>query len=298
MPDPGLFDLVLKAFTSVFHLSWTGLTPQALWLVSQMAVWCLIPALVLAMSGLHSALPAMFQPLVKIALIVWAIANLESLTNRFADWVIVIGLSIGSKMMPLVGAPPMTLADFMSPGTVLFKGFDMMLPVITYVDNLGWYNAGAILMYDFFIVIPLWCCFVVVASHIIIAIVEFKMVALWSLFPLCFALFSGTVFVAAGALSGIIASAMRLGALAFVTGIILPLTFYLTIPLDGKDPRYWNIMAAGATGVLLTFMSIAAPRYASSFFGGAPAFTGATLIGAAGFAASGAVRGVQRWLRS
>jgi type IV secretory pathway TrbL component len=186
----------------------------------------------------------------------------------------------------------------MSPGTVLFTGFDMMLPVMKYVENLSWWNAGAILLYDFFLVIPLWFCFVVVAGSIIVALIEFQMVALWSLFPMVFALFRGSAFVAAGALSGIIASAVGLGALAFVTGIILPLTFYLTIPLDGKDPAYWNIMAAGAMAVLLGFMAIFAPRYASTFFGGAPAFTGSTLVTAAVGVAAGGMRGVQRWMRS
>jgi type IV secretory pathway TrbL component len=264
MPDPGLFDLVLKAFTSVFSLAWTGLTPRVLWLASQLSVWCLIPAMLLAIAGLQSAIPPMLQGVIRVAFIVWVISNLHTLTNRVADWVVTIGLFIGSKMMTLVGAKPMSLADFMSPGRVLFTGFDMMLPVMKYVENLSWWNAGAILLYDFFLVIPLWFCFVVVA----------------------------------GALSGIIASAVRLGALAFVTGIILPLTFYLTIPLDGKDPKYWNIMAAGAMAVLLGFMAIFAPRYASTFFGGAPAFTGSTLVTAAVGVAAGGMRGVQRWMRS
>lgn len=294
LPDPGIFDLFLRAFVSVFSLAWTGLTPQVLWLVSQLTIWALIPALLGMMAGFSIIMTPLAQLVIRTAFVVWAIANLQTLTSRFADWMVRIGLYVGSFPANIVGYQPMTLDQFMSPGTVMLTGFNMMLPVIRYVDELGWWDIATVLMYDFFVVIPLWIAITVVAINIIVAVVEFHIVAFWSLIPLAFATFSGTAFVASSAISGILASGVRLGALAFVTGIILPLTFYLALPGGSSEPALWNVMSAGAGAIFLAVMSIFAPRYAASFFGGGPAFTGATLVGFGVSMATAGLRSYQR----
>jgi type IV secretory pathway TrbL component len=297
MPDPGILDLFLKAFMSVFSLAWTGLTPGALWLASQLTALCLLPYLALMVLGIQHALMSAARPLIKIAFVVWVLGNLQFLNSMLADWVVAIGLFVGRAPAWLVGVEPVTVEKFMSPGTVLFEGLNMMLPVIKYVDNMSMWQIPAILAYDFFCVIPLWFCFGAVSLSILVAVIEFQIVSLWSLFPIAFSLFGGTAFVAANAVSGIIASATRLGVLALVTGLILPLTFYLAIPLTGEEPDWWSILSAGLGAVFLGLMAIFAPRYASTVYGGQPAWTGAALVGLVANAASGGVKGAQRWLR-
>src|SRR5688572_27685867 len=112
LPDPGILDLFLKAFMSVFSLAWTGLTPGALWVASMLSAACILPYLALMTMGIQSALMATAQPLIKIAFVVWGIINLEFLTTTLAQWVTEIALFIGTPAALVVGVEPITWAKF------------------------------------------------------------------------------------------------------------------------------------------------------------------------------------------
>jgi type IV secretion system protein TrbL len=280
MPDPGIFNGMLPSLTRVLGLGWTGLTPEALWLVSQISLWFLLPVLGFALAGHIDVLPTAILALAKALVFVWVVTNLQTLTNGFANVVVSAGLIMGGSQL--------TAAQFLSPGTILAQGWNTTGPLYAYVENIGssWWGAltsiAAILIYDLGVLLPMWICFFLMAAHIVVAVIEFQMVALFAVLFIPWGIFSGTAFMAEGAVNGILASGVRLGTLAFVTSALNPWIDTIGRALGtGEEPGVWAALSASAAAGLMMLISWHAPRYASAFFGGAPAFTGATIFAAA-----------------
>ena len=285
--DPKMIDGILLSYTSVMTLGWTGLTPAVLWLLSQVATWYLISALLLSLSSLQSHF---FEWVYKIAfymIYVWLLTNMHFLTNSFADIMARTGLLMSAPAAQLLGVAPMTVEQFMMPSQVILQGWNTTLPIYVFLSEMSssWYSAlqnfFAILTYDLGVLMPMWFCYNLMAIHIIFVVVVFQMTALFGLIFLPLGIYSGTASIASQAVNGIISNGVRLGTLAFITGVQMPWIAMISVaPAPGDTVGIWSAISATAVALLMIIMSWNAPKLAASYFGHSSGMSGTTIIAA------------------
>jgi type IV secretion system protein TrbL len=194
----------------------------------------------------------------------------------------------------------LTVDQFNQPGRLVATGMAGLKPLFTYMENMGaiqkltnwwvvWLYAGIcwIAMLSYFLI----------ASHIILATIEFQLIAVYGAVMIPWGVVSHTAFMAEAAIGGIVSSAVRLGVLAFVVGLINPVILSIATPasvLDGTDLPYWHALAAMMGAALMMLISWMVPNYAASLLGSGPALTGSALVGMGVGAVSGGVRAGRR----
>jgi type IV secretion system protein TrbL len=210
--NPGLLDDVLAAFAHTLSLGWTGLTPDALWLVSALSTIYLLTCLPLVMAGALDLIPSMVLSVAKVMLCVWALTNLQQLTDGAVDVTVSAGLAIGGAGATFLGGTPMTVAEFLSPGRVLFQGQQVMQPLIVYVENLSWVSYATHFVSIQVMVVAMylaWLSFFVCAAHVVLLVVAFKLLAVLALIQLPWGIFSGTAWLAKDTVSRLVGLALR-----------------------------------------------------------------------------------------
>jgi type IV secretion system protein TrbL len=283
--NPGLLDDVLAAFAHTLSLGWTGLTPDVLWLLSALSTIYLLTCLPFVMAGMLDLLPLVFFSVAKVTAFAWAIANLKMLTEGAVNVTVGVGLAIGGAGAALLGVPPLTVAEFMSPGRVLFQAQNILQPLMVYVDSLSWLNYGIHFFSIQMMVVAMylsWIAFFICAAHIVLLVVAFQLLAVFALVQLPWGIFSGTSWIAKETLSRLIGLALRLGATAAVTGVIVPILNTLAFPV-GSDPTYWSAFGMLTAAGLLVMLSVFAPHLAS--------LHGGALVGMAAGGVFGLMRG-------
>jgi type IV secretion system protein TrbL len=299
--DPGILDDVLKAFTSVINSGFLRLTPGAMHLLRQMAVCETVFAMSLYMFSSKDVLRQGLMMSIKLGFFAIMVSNLQYLSEAFLNMMIWGGLTVGGSKI--------TNEMFLSPGTVFLQGIDTTKVLLAYVENLkGYYNTiinlPVIGMYSLMVLIC-WICYFLIGCHIVVAVVEFQLVTVMALMLLPWGVFNYTAFIAELVIGGILGAAVRLGVLAAVMSIGLPIIQTLVIYApSGEVPWTSGIGVCAASGIFL-LCSWAAPNFAASLLGTGPALTGSSVVklaAASGYAAargiSGAVHGGQKAYRA
>jgi type IV secretion system protein TrbL len=141
-----------------------------------------------------------------------------------------------------------------------------------------------------------WICFLLIACHIVIAQMEFQLLTVMALLLIPWGVFSHTVFLAEGVIGGIVGGAVRLGTLAAVTSIMVPIlkSPLLNVGLPNGEVTYQSGLSLMAAAVILLLASWSAPNFAASLLGTGPSLTGQSLVRAAAVSAVAAGAGVRR----
>jgi type IV secretory pathway TrbL component len=286
--NPGMIDSILLGFTSVVTLGWTGITPAALWLLGQIATWYLISALLVSLTSIQSHFLTWVYKIAFYMIYVWILTNLRFLTNAFADTLVRAGLMISAPAAQILGVPPLTVEQFMMPSQVILKGWTTTDPLLKFLTDLSssWYavlmHLPTILTYDVGVLMPMWACYTLIAIHIVVVVILFQMVAIFALFFIPLGIYSGTAWIAQQAVNSIISSGVRLGVLAFVTGVMLPWVAMVTFaPEPGTTPGLWSALSGTAVALLMVVVSWHAPKVAAAYFGQSAGISGTTIIAAA-----------------
>lgn len=286
--DPKMIDGILLSYTSVMTLGWTGLTPAALWLLSQVATWYLIGALLLSLTHVEHKLVEFVYKCTLYMVYVWVLTHMRFLTNALADTLVRVGTMMSTPAAVALGVPPLTVEQFMMPSHVILKGWDTTLPLYVFLSGMSssWYaalqNFFAILIYDLGALMPMWVCFNLMAIHIIVVVVLFQMVALFGLLFIPFALYRGSAWLASGAINGVIATGVRLGTLAFITGVQMPWIAHISIqPAPGAEIGIWSALSASLVALAMVIVSWHAPKAAAAYFGRDSGLSATTVVGAA-----------------
>lgn len=285
-PDPGMLDGILLAYMRVLDLGWTGLSPTAIWLANQVATWYLLLALVATVAEFQHKILDVMLKLVYVMVYIWIIANLQFLTELYTDFVV--------RAFLLMSGNTMTVEQFKRPSQVILQGWTATLPIYAFVKNMSssyWAaitNIFAILIYDLGVLMPMWLCFNIMALHIAVVLILAKTIALMTLLFLPFAIWSGTAFMAEWCVNAFMASTVRLGTLAFITGVQMPWIHKLVFQPESGTLGLWAALSATLLAFFMAVMSWHAPRFFSSFFGGGASISGSTVIAfGAGLMAAG-----------
>jgi type IV secretion system protein TrbL len=277
--DPGILDAVRNAISSVVTLGFLNLAPGAMRLLRQMAV-CEV---VICAGVMLTARGEIFQEIllksVKLGFFVVLLTNLQLFSNAFMTTMVRGGL--------LVGGSHISVSEFLSPGYIFLLGIKTTQPLITYVENIkGTWSSithlPVIIAYVFMTLIA-WICFLLIACHVLIAQVEFQLITVMAMLLLPWGIFSHTAFLAEGVIGGIVGGAVRLGVLAAVTSIIVPIlrSPLLNVTTPSGDVTYQSGLSLMAAAVVMLLASWTAPNYAAALLGTGPALTGQSLVRAA-----------------
>lgn len=279
---PGIADTILQAFTSQLFNQVGLMQGDAFWLIGQLAQWyLLLYALPVMMMGMHHAMGLLLTALTKISMLFWLVQNFQHLANTVLNWVVGTGL--------LVTGNHLTPAEFLSPGTVLFHGFNVTLPMVTYLENLSLWGKvtniglgatfqGSTAFVSF--------CFYVMAAHVMVLVIVFQLCVVRALLVIPALIFKPAAFLGTSMLQNLIKVTWALGTLAAVTGVIVPMLTILAFP-EGQEPTHWSVLSQAFAAFVFAVISLSVP-WIMSLHGG-------TLIGAAtGMVLGGARRVVSR----
>ena len=274
--DLGVLDLMMQRFASAMTAGWIGLTPEALKIFSSLAVAEVALVTPMYLLAREAVWKHIFYLLLKFGFFVVLVRNLKWFTETFMNWVVWAGLQIGGGTIDV--------PTFLSPGNIMLMGTQTTTPLLEYIQNLqgpvsSIINGPTILAMTIMMLIA-WLCFFLIAAHIIIALIEFQLLSVMGLILLPWGVFRHTAFLAEGIVGGIVGSAVRLGVLAAITSIIVPVLASQQLPIatsTGNIPWQAALALCAAAGVML-IISWKAPNYAAALLGSGPAMTGQTAV--------------------
>ena len=299
MPDfanltPSLLDYVLKTFLDAMRLNRAPMLEEGLWLLGQLSRWHLTIASLSLIAGvsLRGVMEHIIVNGLKVMVFLFLLSNLDTITVAFSNTMVLYGLTLSGASL--------TVDEFNQPGRLVATGMAGLKPLFTYMENMSALqkltNWWVVLIYAPLCWIAMLSYFLI-GAHVILATIEFQLIASYGAVMVPWGVVSQTAFIAEAAIGGIISSAVRLGVLAFVTGLMNPIILSLATPasvLDGTDLPYWHALAAMLGALLMMLVSWAVPNFAASLLGGGPALTGQALVGMGVGAASGATRAIRR----
>jgi hypothetical protein len=127
-----------------------------------------------------------------------------------------------------------------------------------------------------------------VLAHLSISLVIFQFFCAFLVIFIPFGVFSGTNYFAERAMGGIISSSIRMGLMATIVAITVPIvkTYILPDPTLDVDPTMWQafVLAAATWGVFL--LALIVPSLGAAMFEGGPILSGWSLV-------TGGFRGAQ-----
>lgn len=272
----------------MIQLGFDRLTPEARFILQTLAaIELILSAAIWALSLGGDMLGNLMFKGLRFSFFGILITQLRPITEAFVNSMVIVGL--------LVGGNQITVGQFLSPGTILAMGWMTTDPLLLYVEHLkGWFgtliNFPVIVIFTFAAIVC-WLCWLLMACHILLAVIEFQLLSVIALILLPWGVLSQTAFIAEGVLGGLVAGAVRLGCLAAVTSMIVPVIDTVTL---SANPSYWEALSMMAAAIIFLIVSWAAPNLAASLTVGGPSLTGHALMRVITVGIYGAYRGARR----
>jgi type IV secretory pathway TrbL component len=158
----------------------------------------------------------------------------------------------------------------------MLTGWQLFTPIFQYVENLGKLQIIGHLATTFlYMVIALvgWGCIAWLGFYIIGGWIELWLVAAYGMSVLPFMIFRYTAFLGWGILTAVAHAAIRMGLLAFLLSIIVPLLTGFIVT-DGSDPGLDTALAALGVAGLLCYLCFRIDHLCSRITGSQPAYMG------------------------
>jgi type IV secretion system protein TrbL len=184
---------------------------------------------------------------------------------------ILIGLKAGGSQL--------TLDQFQSPSTLLTLGFTATEPLFAFLVNLSGFtavvaNLPTILLVTVAAVI-IWLSFLAMALHVLMALIEFHLVAVASTLLIPFGVNRYTAFLAERSCGAVFSGAVRLLITATVTSISFPIMQTLAPP---AEPTLNQVLSVLAAALIFATLSWSIPSIAAGMILGGPALSAGSLI--------------------
>lgn len=253
-------------------------------------VFGLMIALVVALTGIQWALSpnrellaAGFGKVLLIGAFAWLINDWQALCETLQAGFIDLGLTAGGGSL--------SRADFLNPGAVLEAGWEIVkalgntsAPMASPLDVMGSLTDALVLGLA---MIGVMLAFAVLALQIIVTLLEFKIVTLGGFVLLPFGIWSKSAFLAERPLGYVVASGLKVLALAIV--ISGARTVFDRLQPTG-DPDLYEALAVLSAALLLALLALFIPALASALVTGGPALgAGAALTSGLAVAGAGAL---------
>jgi len=186
----------------------------------------------------------------------------------------------------------MNATDLLKPGSIAATGYQAAHPLLVEISHLVGFpdifsNALIII-----VLLIAWLlvvfAFFILAIHLFITVLEFKLTTLAGFVLVPFALWNKTAFLAERVLGNVISSGVKMMVLAVVIGIGSTLFSTFTTSLPSQDTTLATAMAQVLGALTLLGLGIFSPGIAAGLLSGAPQLGAGAALGATG-AAIGAV---------
>ena len=284
MNNVGVIDTFLNTFTTYIDSGFGLIKGDVAYLSSTLIV------IDIALAGLFWAWGAdedILQRLVKktlyIGFFAFIITNFNNLSaivfNSFAG----LGLTAGGSSI--------STADFLRPGRLAQVGLDAGQPLLDAASQMMGFTSFfanfvqiAVLMVSWLLVL---IAFFILAVQLFVTLIEFKLTTLAGFILIPFALFSKTAFLAEKVLGNIVASGVKVMALAVIVGIGSGLFSQFTSAYAGGQPTVEQALSVVLAALAMLGLGIFGPGVATGLVSGAPQLGAGAAIGT-GLAVAGA----------
>jgi type IV secretion system protein TrbL len=257
-------------------------------------IFGLMIALVVAMTGIQwavssnrDALAGAFSKILLIGAFAYIINDWQGLSETIFAGFLQLGLTAGGGTI--------SSADFLNPGAVIETGWQIVkalgdAPTTTEdpLDVIGNLIDAIIIGIS---MLGIMVAFAILALQIIVTLLEFKIVTLGGFILLPFGILSKTAFMAERPLGYVVASGLKVLALAIVISGAQAVFAQLT---PSGEPDIYEAMTILTAAIILAMLSLFAPNLAAALVSGGPALGAGALAvgglavgGAAGVAAAG-----------
>jgi type IV secretion system protein TrbL len=250
-------------------------------------IFGLMIALVVAMTGIQwavssnrDALAGAFSKILLIGAFAYIINDWQGLSETIFAGFLELGLTAGGGTI--------SSADFLNPGAVIETGWQIVkalgdAPTTTEdpLDVIGNLIDAIIIGIS---MLGIMVAFAILALQIIVTLLEFKIVTLGGFILLPFGILSKTAFMAERPLGYVVASGLKVLALAIVISGAQAVFAQLT---PSGEPDIYEAMTILTAAIILAMLSLFAPNLAAALVSGGPAL-GAGALAVGGLAVGGA----------
>ena len=250
---PLFLDTVMKAFTHLLTLGFLNVHP---WVMNMMAgMLTILLILGYGLVALHPT-PASLELAGAVtlrAMVLFAIANnWLTITDGFLNSVVWLGMQVGGSTL--------SPAEFLSPGRVFYLGTALSWNILNIMLDLktGLFWEPVLGIAYVFAWLVLWSCFAMMACYVLFAVIEFQLLSVYAFLMWPFMSVRLLAFLAEPLARSLLASALRISALATLMTILVP--FVIEVGIPGGDLTVQSAMSLAFGVIVLGVIIWQGPR--------------------------------------
>jgi len=240
--------------------------------ISKLLYWLLVIDFALwgfkiSLGGNDADIGAIAWKLLTTGLLYFIITNFASLSWMFENTIINITSKISGRT---------SVEFFMEPEKIIeFAAVRLLQPMnemmtglkIWRESNLGIYIGGALV----WIIVVL--CFVLIAINMVLAVLEFHLLVLFSLILVPFLIFEPTRFIGNKPFGAVIGTAVKIGMLVLVVGIMINIYGNLISFPSAEELNFKWMLNVMVVSIISTYVVIQIPGIAAALLSGVPSLS-------------------------
>ena len=199
-----------------------------------------------------------FKKILHIGAWVWLVQSYPSLCKAFMESLVQAGLTAG-------GGGDVSL--LMDPSRLAGYGLDATEPLTQKLADLGMTDLSDLLVFGF-AYLAIMACFLIMAIHVFMAVLEYYLFAALVGIFLPFGLLAPTKFLAEKAVGAVVSASVKLMVLAFLLSIVDPVLSQ--IHFNGPEITFNELWSVFLTVCALMLLCWKAPSLAAALLGGSP----------------------------
>ena len=199
-----------------------------------------------------------FKKILHIGGWVWLVRGYPTLCKAFLESLVQAGLTAGGGSDASLLMDPSRLAGY---------GLDATEPLTRKLADLGMTDLADLFVFEFAYVAIL-ACFLLMAIHVFLAVLEYYLFAALVGIFLPFGLLAPTKFLAEKAVGAVVSASVKLMVLAFLLAVVDPVLAH--IHFAGPEITFNELWSVFLTVCALMLLCWKAPSLAAALLGGAP----------------------------
>ena len=199
-----------------------------------------------------------FKKVLHIGGWVWLVRGYPTLCKAFLESLVQAGLTAG-------GGSDVSL--LMDPSRLAGYGLDATEPLTRKLADLGMTDLADLFVFEF-AYLAILACFLLMAIHVFLAVLEYYLFAALVGIFLPFGLLAPTKFLAEKAVGAVVSASVKLMVLAFLLAVVDPVLAH--IHFAGPEITFNELWSVFLTVCALMLLCWKAPSLAAALLGGAP----------------------------
>ena len=199
-----------------------------------------------------------FKKILHIGGWVWLVRGYPTLCKAFLESLVQAGLTAGGGSDASLLMDPSRLAGY---------GLDATEPLTRKLADLGMTDLADLFVFEF-AYLAILACFLLMAIHVFLAVLEYYLFAALVGIFLPFGLLAPTKFLAEKAVGAVVSASVKLMVLAFLLAVVDPVLAH--IHFAGPEITFNELWSVFLTVCALMLLCWKAPSLAAALLGGAP----------------------------